>query len=1010
MENRCDLKEKLFYNIFRASEGKSFVRDSVEFRTLEENEPQVAASNVNPSYQQTLSGAYKAYIIPSYDPLNPQPYRAHSPYQQLVDTKTVHEGLLSRFRGSTKESQREGKKILCYITNWSFYRAVGGRFVPELLNAKLCSHIIYSFGSLDPTTLTVKEFDRWADIDNDLYRRTTSLSKDVPALLAIGGWTDSTGSKYSRLVSDSSSRRAFIRHLVPFLRKYGFQGIHFDWNYPRCWQSDCQKGPESDRPNFTRLIKELAVEFNKHGLILGVGISGYKEIIVKSYDIEDLSNAADFLTVMTYDYHGAWEKRTGHVSPLYGKPSDKYPQYNTDYTVQLLKREGVDPKKVILGVPFYGQSFTLSEKMDRLVGEGVSTRGPGYPGEYTKQPGMLAYYEICDRVKNKGWKKGIEPNPKSGPFAMLNDQWVGFEDYDSVARKAKYVIDSGLGGIAAWTVDLDDFSNRCCLESFPLLSSINRVFNRITSSRPTGGNCQKPAEAVTPAAPVTTTVGPDGIPGPGNQHTTWPSWNPDASTTTSKPTPITWWPTAPTTTTVRTTITTTTESIDSAEEIIPVPVNTMPVSGGPCHLEGQYKRHPYSCTKYYQCVYSEYIEYSCAGGLHWHDKANHCDWPASAKCIEKVPPSEEVIMKKPTTSRPQQYDDVESTTQRRTTRKPISTLQPTTAAPTHKPYNNPSEPCENGAYKSNADDCSGYYICVNQKWIPHECGEGLHFDKTALTCDIASKVRCILASRYLQFVGKLSRVMLDDPCDGRQYAPYPGSCQDYLLCLHDTLQAGSCGEGLHWNTKDNTCDWPENAQCTQEGKPVLTENGGNEIDGYIPITTTTTTKRPRPVVTRPDVKPFSGDYKLVCYFTNWAWYRKGIAKYTPDDIDSRLCTHIVYGFAVLDYTELTIRTHDSWADIDNKFYERVAGYQRKGVNVTLALGGWNDSQGDKYSRLVRSPGARKRFVENAVQFLEKYGFNGLDLDWEYPGKTRCKSQFIRKVLKTSNYNVFLYIN
>lgn len=26
-------------------------------------------------------------------------------------------------------------------------------------------------------------------------------------------------------------------------------------------------------------------------------------------------------------------------------------------------------------------------------------------------------------------------------------------------------------------------------------------------------------------------------------------------------------------------------------------------------------------------------------------------------------------------------------------------------------------------------------------------------------------------------------------------------------------------------------------------------------------------------------------------------------------------------------------THDSWADIDNKFYERVAGYQRKGVNV-----------------------------------------------------------------------------
>lgn len=111
---------------------------------------------------------------------------------------------------------------------------------------------------------------------------------------------DSAGDKYSRLVSDASARRRFIQNLVPYLEKYGFSGIHFDWNYPRCWQSDCRKGPESDRPNFTKLIKEISTEFQKHGLILGVGISGYKEIIAKSYEIEALSNAADFLTIMTY--------------------------------------------------------------------------------------------------------------------------------------------------------------------------------------------------------------------------------------------------------------------------------------------------------------------------------------------------------------------------------------------------------------------------------------------------------------------------------------------------------------------------------------------------------------------------------------------------------------------------------------------------------------------------------------------------------------------------------------
>lgn len=407
------------------------------------------------------------------------------------------------------------------------------------------------------------------------------------------------------------------------------------------------------------------------------------------------------------------------------------------------------------------------------------------------------------------------------------------------------------------------------------------------------------------------TVGPDGVPGSGSgEYTTWPSWNP--SVTTSKPSSqFTWWTSQPvitkeptttsTTTTTTTTVrTTTSESTYTEEEYIPVPVNTMPVSGGPCPADGEYKRHPYECTKYYQCVYGEYIEYSCAGGLHWHQTGNLCDWPASAKCEKRVAPTEEVITKKPVTTSTISYD--EEFTTRRTTRKPIIS-RPTTP----KPYNKPSESCKNGDYKPNFDDCDSFYICVNQQWIRQDCGYGFQFDQTQLQCDFKDRVRCFPASHYLKFVGKLSKVQLNDPCEGRGFASYPGKCQDYLFCLYGTMQAGSCDNGLHWNTNLNTCDWPQNANCVEEGRPVLTETSENEVGGYIPITTTAPTKKPKPVVPRPPVKPFSGDYKLVCYFTNWAWYRKGIGRYTPDDIDPRLCTHIVYGFAVLDYSELTIR-------------------------------------------------------------------------------------------------------
>lgn len=70
--------------------------------------------------------------------------------------------------------------------------------------------------------------------------------------------------------------------------------------------------------------------------------------------------------------------------------------------------------------------------------------------------------------------------------------------------------------------------------------------------------------------------------------------------------------------------------------------------------------------------------------------------------------------------------------------------------------------------------------------------------------------------------------------------------------------------------------------------------------------------------------------------------------------------------------------------IFSEFYERIAALKSKGIKVLMAIGGWNDSAGDKYSRLVNLPSARQRFIENVIQFIEKYQFEGLDLDWEYP--------------------------
>ena len=72
------------------------------------------------------------------------------------------------------------------------------------------------------------------------------------------------------------------------------------------------------------------------------------------------------------------------------------------------------------------------------------------------------------------------------------------------------------------------------------------------------------------------------------------------------------------------------------------------------------------------------------------------------------------------------------------------------------------------------------------------------------------------------------------------------------------------------------------------------------------------------------VEKSEGEYMMVCYFTNWAMYRRGIGKYTPEDINPDLCTHIVYGFATLSWDH-KMRIFDRWADVDSPSKKRLIG-------------------------------------------------------------------------------------
>jgi chitinase len=56
-------------------------------------------------------------------------------------------------------------------------------------------------------------------------------------------------------------------------------------------------------------------------------MSGQK-IIDVGYDVPSIARDLDWIAVMTYDYHGHWDKKTGHVAPFYSHPDDDFTYFN----------------------------------------------------------------------------------------------------------------------------------------------------------------------------------------------------------------------------------------------------------------------------------------------------------------------------------------------------------------------------------------------------------------------------------------------------------------------------------------------------------------------------------------------------------------------------------------------------------------------------------------------------------------------------------------------------------
>ncbi|KNG46052.1 glycoside hydrolase family 18 protein [Stemphylium lycopersici] len=362
---------------------------------------------------------------------------------------------------------------------------------PDQLDTNTFTDIVLAFAVFDPDTFAV---GLQHPDDAKAYEQLLAMPEKNHKGIAIGGSAmPKGGAAWSNMASTQSNRKAFIDSLKQFLGQWNFKSIEIHWEWPN----------GSDTQNQVLLMRELG-----EGLGKDFGITVVvppQDVLLKNMDLKGMEDSVHWFTFLAFDLHGPWDGSTI-------RPHTDLAEI--DAALNLLSSTNIAPRKINLGIANYGRGFTVAGK--DCMYYGCESAGPSKAGSCTKEQGLLSACEIGRIIQEKNLTPQLIKGGAGAKEITWDDQWISYDDADTLALKLELANKHCLGGTSLWAIDYSQCDGNSGPPQLPGSSSASGPSPSTSSKKPSSAASSQtsatPSSAVSSGQPSSEAGSSDSTP------------------------------------------------------------------------------------------------------------------------------------------------------------------------------------------------------------------------------------------------------------------------------------------------------------------------------------------------------------------------------------------------------------------------------------------------------------------------------------------------------------------